>query len=216
MEETPRHQCLIYDGSPAKILTVLASEIKRMLDKRWRCLYLNSSAWVTAMQSHLLRAGVDVPSAIESTSLILTSDQNQLRGNRFDGDALLQVLTDSLNQTTRDGYEGFWASGDISWELGEDQDLQKLLEYEWKLEEYFTTHKNLIIICQYHLDVLPRDVVYHSLYTHPAVFIHPTLSHVNPIYLSTNAPLDPLPVSSEMKNFVQNLCALQPPAEVDE
>jgi hypothetical protein len=41
MEETPRHQCLIYDGSPAKMLPALAAHIKQKLDENIRCLYLN-------------------------------------------------------------------------------------------------------------------------------------------------------------------------------
>ena len=46
MEPMPRHQCIIYEGSPAKYLPGVAQLIKHNLRENTRCLYLNSPPMV--------------------------------------------------------------------------------------------------------------------------------------------------------------------------
>jgi MEDS: MEthanogen/methylotroph, DcmR Sensory domain len=90
-----------------------------------------------------------------------------------------------------EGYEGLWATGDMSWEFGPQKDFSKLLEYETRLEEFFREHPTISGICQYHADTLPREVLSQGLLTHPSIFINETLSRINPHYLqATNSELD--------------------------
>src|SRR5580658_10306380 len=121
MEQTPRHQCLIYDGSPAKMLPAIAAIIKQRLSENQRCFYLNSPAMVAGLRSYLFAAGVDVAHEIEKKSLVLSSGQNHLRNGRFEVDQMLGMLEESLDQALADGYAGLWASGDMSWEMGRDK-----------------------------------------------------------------------------------------------
>lgn len=50
---------------------------------------------------------------------------------------MMQTLADAFSQAMNDGYAGLWASGDMTWEIGGDKDFSRLLEYEWRLEEFF-------------------------------------------------------------------------------
>ena len=210
MEETPRHQCLIYEGSPAKMLPALAAHIKQKLDENYRCLYLNSPTMVAGMRSYLFAAGVDVVYEVAKTSLILTSDQSHLKDGLFDVDQMLRTLEETLNQALGDGYRGLWATGDMTWELGQDKDLEKLLEYEWRLEKIFQKYPTMSGICQYHADTLPRETLCHGLLTHPALFINQTLACVNPHYLPSDAHIQPAVATPELEHTIHNLCAMQP------
>jgi len=210
MEAVPRHQCLIYDGSPAKMLPVIASQVRDKLREKFQCLYLNSPAMVAGMKSYLYVEGVNVSEAVADGSLILSSDASPLKAGQFDVDRMLDMLEDSVNLALNAGYCGLWATGDMSWEMGPDRNLKRLLEYEWKLEQLFGKYPGLSGICQYHADTLPRDLVCHSLLVHPAIFINGTLARTNSSYVPSAAPILPVVSSQELKLKVINLCSLHP------
>jgi len=210
MEAIPRHQCLIYDGSPAKMLTAIGAHIKQQLSGNVRCMYLNSPAMVAGLRSYLFPIGVDVQEEIANGRLILSSDQRQLKDGHFDVDAMLRQLEDAINLALSDGYNGLWATGDMTWELGRDRDLKKLVEYEWKLENLFQKYPRLSGLCQYHFGTLTSATVCNGLVSHPAIFVNQTLARLNPHYLPRHAPTGPIETTGELRLFVQNLCALQP------
>ena len=178
-----RHQCLVYEGSPAVHLPALASLIRQKLKENTRCLYLNSPPMVAGLGSYLFAAGVDVSQEVMKGRLVLSSDQGHLQNGRFDIDRMLQMLTDEVDRALNEGYQGLWASGDMSWEFGPEKDFYKLLEYERRLEELFLKHPTISGICQYHTDTLPPETVQQGLSTHPATFINETLSQLNPNYV---------------------------------
>ena len=183
MKDIARHQCLVYEGSPAAHLPSLVSVIRHKLKENNRCLYLNSPSMVAGLGSYLFAAGVDVSQEVMNGSLILSSDQGHLESGRFDIDRMLQMLAHEVDRALNAGYQGLWATGDMSWEFGPEKDFSKLLEYEWRLEAFFQKCPTISGICQYHMDILPADTVGQGLSTHPAIFINETLSRLNPRYV---------------------------------
>lgn len=95
---------------------------------------------------------------------------------------MLDILNEAAEQATKEGYDGIWATGDMTWEFGPEKDFPKLLEYEWGLEELFSRQPSLSGICQYHTDTLPPEIVKHGLLSHQTIFINETLSRLNPHY----------------------------------
>ena len=183
MQPPSRHQCLIYSGSPARHLPALAALMRRKLEERHRCLYLDSPPMVAGMRSYLSAAGVDVAREVEKGSLVLSSDQGHLVDGHFDVDLMIRSLEEAVQQALNDGYLGLWATGDMTWEFGSRKEMAKLLEYEGKLEDLFRRQPSLCGICQYHVDTLPPEAVGQGLLTHPSLFINETLSRVNPHYV---------------------------------
>jgi hypothetical protein len=184
MGQSARHQCLIYEGSPSRHLPTLAIVICEKLQQNYRCLYLHSEPMVAGMRSYLAATGVDVAYETAKTSLVLSSEPEHLIDGRFDVERMIQSLSDSIDRALYDGYEGLWATGDMTWEFGPEQDFTRLREYEWRLEELFRKRPRLGGICQYHSDTLPREAVRKGLLTHPQLFISETLTIINPHYLS--------------------------------
>lgn len=196
MQPLPRHQCLIYEGAPSRQLTALAAVIGQELKNNHRCLYLNSPVMVAGMRSYLAATGIDVACEVEKGSLVLSSDARHIVNGQFDVDRMMSTLAHALSQALNDGYDGLWATGDMSWEFGMEKNLSKLLEYEWRLEEFFREHPAIGGICQYHAETLPRDILRQGLVAHPCIFVNETLSRINPYYLppdsySSQATLDP-------------------------
>jgi hypothetical protein len=188
---TARHECLIYEGSPEKHLPGLAITIRQKLSENYRCLYLNNARMVDGIKAWLSSLGTDVASEIASQRLVLSSDQAHLQSSdgpgvstgAFDSDLMLKKLEDGLDQALNEGYRGLWATGDMLWELGSEQNLDKLLAYEWQLDELLIKRPELCGICQYHIDVLPRDIIRQGFLAHPTLYLNETLSRANPHYL---------------------------------
>ena len=157
--------------------------IVRSLKTKHRCLYLNSPTMVAGMRSYLAAAGLDVAGAVGSGALMLSSEQNHLVGGRFVPERLLTTLDEAANQALSDGYNGLFATGDMAWEFGREQDFSKLIEYEWGLEELFRRCPTMSGICQYRVDTLPVPAVRDGWFAHRAVFVNQTLSFLNPSYV---------------------------------
>lgn len=201
-----RHQCLMYEGSPSRHLSALASLVGQKLKENFRCLYLNSPVMVAGIRCYLSAAGIDVAHEVGKASLVLSSDQRHLVSGLFDVDRMMCTLEDVLTQALNDGYEGLWASGDMTWELGPQKDFSKLLEYERRLEELFHKHPALSGICQYHADGLPREVLRQGLLTRSSIFVNETLSRINPHYLCPDSSRDQAVKDPELESMIDRLC----------
>ena len=57
----------------------------------------------------------------------------------------------------------------MTWELGNEKNFGKLMEYECGLEQLFQKIPQLSGICQYHRETLPDDIVQQGLFTHQSV-----------------------------------------------
>jgi len=187
--DAPRHQCMIYRGAPSTHLAGIAQILLQRLKVNYRCLYLNSPTMVAGMRSFLAASGLDLKEAVGRGALILSSDQSHLADGKFEIERMIAVLRDALNQALLAGYAGLWASGDMTWEFGNEDNLSKLLEYERRLEEFMEDHPPLCGVCLYHSNSLPLHAIETALTTHPALYVGETFSKLNPLY-SRSAPRD--------------------------
>ena len=177
-----RHQCLIYEGAPSHYLVDVAQTIVDKLHTNHRCLYLNSPAMVAGMRSRLVATGLDLPKFLERRDLILSSDQGHLINGKFVVDEMIALLAEAVQNALADGYAGLWATGDMTWEFGSEKNLEKLREYETRLEELMRKSPALSGICQYHRDTLPANAIQTALEMHSALYVNATLSQLNPNY----------------------------------
>jgi len=210
MEFASRHSCLVYEGSPSKQLPALVTVARERLSQNHRCLYLNSPTMVAGMRSYLAASGIDVAEETARGSLVLTSEQQHLlHGYEFDPQYLIDGLRFALDRALDDGFGGLWATGDMSWEVGPQNDFSKLLEYEWRLEEFLQSNPQMGGICQYRADMLPRKTVRHGVASHASIFINQTLSVINKQYLQreqfSHEAFDRL----ELDGFVNQLVSQQ-------
>jgi hypothetical protein len=206
MPQGSRHQCLVYQGSPAPQLRSLSAVIQQKLQANVRCLYLNSPSMIVGLRSYLFSGGTDVTKEIMDGRLVLTSDTAHLVEGHFNIDQMLCMLQKALDQALEDGCNGLWASGDMSREFGPERDFSQLLEYEWRLEEFLRTHPALSGICQYHADTLPREVLRQGLLTHPSFFINETLSRLNAHYTEHDTIRSSLFNQTALDRTLSSLC----------
>src|SRR5688572_31611054 len=172
--EVSRHKCLIYDGDPSEQLPVVVPLLMNGLNENWRCLYLGSPEAVEMVDSALSTKGVDTKREKDRNALVLSSDRSHLVDGRFDPGSMVDGLCSSIDDALRDGFHGLCATGDMRWELGADENFDRLLEYEARLEQVFR-EKPLRGICQYHRGLVPAQAVQDALVTHRTAYVGDTL-----------------------------------------
>lgn len=178
-----RHKCLIYEGAPSNQLPVVVPLLKEGLHDHWRCLYLGSPEMVQMMDTALQIQGIDTAQKSKEQALILSSDRSHLINGKFDPNAMLDGLEAAIDQAIKDGFVGLCATGDMRWELGDDdKNFETLIDYERKLEEIFH-RKSLMGICQYHRDIVPEAAIKGALLTHRDAYIGDVLNQNNIFYL---------------------------------
>jgi hypothetical protein len=203
-----RHQCMIYDGAPSRVLHELATSLRQNLDAGRRCMYLNSPAMVAGVRSRLYAAGIDAEREIMRGALVLVSDDDHLVDGHFVVDRMIDLLDAAVDGALTDGYAGLFATGDMSWEFGPENDFAKLLEYEWRLEQLFHERPQLSGICQYHRDLLPREAICEGVVSHGSVFVSATLTRLNPHYVQASSPAERQPAAvPELDVAVEDLLA---------
>lgn len=180
--EVSRHKCLIYDGHPSEQLPVVVPLLQDGLQHRWRCLYLGDPDMVRMVDSALTAKGVDTAGEVGRGALMFSSDRSHLSGGAFDPQAMIDGLRALIDGALHDGFEGLCATGDMRWELGDDKNFDRLLEYEARLEQVFR-ELPLRGICQYHRDVLPPRAVTDALLTHRSTYIGAALNRDNLFYI---------------------------------
>jgi MEDS: MEthanogen/methylotroph, DcmR Sensory domain len=179
MQPISRHQCLIHDGSPSQQLRAIAKVARKKLAENHRCIYLNSGPMIDLMRACLRAEGVEVESEIAKGALVLTAELSHLVDGHFSVDAMMEMLATALNQATKDGYKGLWATGDMTWEFGPEQDFSKLMEYECRLEKFMQANPRLCGICQYHVNSLSQHTIRQGILSHGRIFVNETLSLMN-------------------------------------
>jgi signal transduction histidine kinase len=202
--EVSRHKCLIYDGHPSEQLPVVIPLLRDGLRENWRCLYLGSPDMVRMVDDALLANDVDTIRETHRGALVLSSDRNHLSDNKFEPRALIESLSESIDDAVRDGFEGLCATGDMRWELGVDENFDLLLEYEARLDQLFR-EKPLRGICQYHRKVLPQRAVQEALLTHRSTYVNGVLNRDNFYYIPPELLLETRDGSSQGEWMCQQI-----------
>ena len=187
--ETSRHKCLVYDGDPSEQLPVVVPLLVDGLRDNWRCLYLGSPDAVRMIGDALDARGVAVDRERDRGALSLSSDRGHLVDGTFDPVAMVDGLRDGIDDAVRAGYAGLCATGDMRWELGDDRNFDRLVEYEARLEQVFRD-KPLRGICQYHRDILPPRAIRDALVTHRSAYVGDVLDRDNLFYIPPELLLD--------------------------
>jgi signal transduction histidine kinase len=180
--EVSRHKCLIYDGEPSEQLPVVVPLLMDGLRDNWRCLYLGSPDAVRMIDAALGHRGIDTRREQDRSALVLSSDRSHLVDGRFDPDAMIDGLASSVDDAVAAGFRGLCATGDMRWELGADENFDRLLEYEALLERLFRD-KPLTGICQYHRRMLPAEALHDALLTHRSAYVGDVLNKDNLYYI---------------------------------
>lgn len=162
------HLCLIYETREEQF-AALVPFIRIGLERGERCVYIADDNTAAVVLDALAAQGLDVASAVTSGALMMASKrETYLQSGVFDPDLMIRFLHDAAEAAKAAGFAALRATGEMTWALGEDPGVERLMEYEAKLNDFFPKHEALAI-CQYNRTRFPPAAIRDVLRTHPLV-----------------------------------------------
>jgi hypothetical protein len=134
---------------------------------------------------HLRRledGGIDVREATRRGQLeVLGWDEAYLRGDRFDPDAMLDLLESTLVKAKASGFPLTRIVGHMEWALEDRPGVDRLLEYEARVNQVLPKYRDPAV-CTYDLTRFGASVMLDILRTHPVAIIGGALQE-NPFFV---------------------------------
>ena len=108
-------------------------------------------------------------------------EEAYLRGGRFDKEAMITLLEETLRAAKADGFGQTRVWANMEWALGEFPGVEDLVEYETRVN-YLLPKNDDIVVCAYNLTKFGAGVMMDILRTHPLVIIGGFV-HENPFFV---------------------------------
>ncbi len=177
------HIIIISDSEEEELSTVI-SFINIRLNKNEKCIYI-------AKQNRKDRVLKEVKAQIDSAKeylkngqlIILDSKDTYGNHSEFDPDKIIEMLIYECQKALKEGYNGLTITGEISRALKYKNGREKIIEYEWKLNEKLFNNYPVIGLCRYDLNIFDYNLIKTAIELHPYL-IYKNKVHENPYYIS--------------------------------
>jgi hypothetical protein len=176
-----RHICAFFNSLDEQH-RVLRSFIREGIDRGEKALHFVDPARREDHLKRLAEAGIDVERAMASGQLEVWRWQDaQLRGSRFDQDAMLAFIEEVLQSGAAAGYPLTRFLAHMEWALVDKSAIENLVEFETRVN-YVSPKYDDPLICAYDLSKFSSTVVMDIMRTHPVVLIGGVLQE-NPFFV---------------------------------
>ncbi|MCL5105077.1 MAG: MEDS domain-containing protein [Armatimonadetes bacterium] len=197
------HLCLLYETREEQFAAVVPF-MRYGLAKGDRCVYIADENTAAEVLRAMREGGVDVDSALDTGALaVITKREAYLGEGSFDPDAMIMLLRSTTDAAKADGFPALRVTGEMTWALGDEPGVGRLIEYEAKLN-YVLPTCDILAICQYNLRRFPPEIIHDVIYTHPLVIVGGEV-YENFYYIPPDIFLASDRASSEVEYLLSNL-----------
>ena len=200
------HLCLIYESQDQQLAAALAF-MRAGLDAGQRCLYIVDENTADTILEAMADQGMAVDDALRRGALLIRTkrDAYLMRGH-FDPDWMISFLGQAVDQAKADGFTALRVTGEMTWALGPEPGLDRLIEYEAKLNLAFE-RLDCLAICQYNRNRFSPRIIRDIIRTHPLVIYNNLVCH-NFYYVPPGEMLNPDP-QREVSRLLSNIAERQ-------
>ena len=175
-----RHVCSIYEKKSEQLSMAVAFILGGL--ERGETLYIADTNEPEAILTALQRHGIDADAALRSGRLTVSDNRPYLQKGRFVPGEMIQFLADRCRAAqSKSKHSAFRFAGEMTWVLGSAAGVDRLLEYEAKLN-HLLRRRNALCLCQYDRHRFSDDVILGVLRTHPLV-VYGSMMAENPYYI---------------------------------
>ncbi|PLX34683.1 MAG: hypothetical protein C0604_01165 [Clostridiales bacterium] len=200
--DTGDHLVLLYKDE--NIENMVASFIKASLDRNERCMYVKGDTDTEKMLvklSHL----VDSKKAIEEGSLfIMDRSEAYSKDGLFMPDKMVALLQSEAKNAVIDGYSGLSVTGELSWVLDYEDGRERIIEYEWKLNDRVFDDYPVTALCRYNMNRFNPSMIKSIIELHPFIIYDGKINE-NPYYVEPEAYRDNKIEEYEVKSWLKNI-----------
>ncbi len=160
------HLCLIYESREEQFAAIIPF-MRSGLERGEKFIYIADDNTAAAVIAEMKTAGLAVDAALSSGSQVVAGKRKTyLREGFFDPDDMLAFLQRAVDKAKAEGFSALRVTGEMTWVLGGDPGVERLMEYEAKLN-YFFPENDALAICQYNRKRFRPEVIMDVIHTYP-------------------------------------------------
>src|SRR5581483_5528802 len=173
------HLCMPFEDS-VRSPAIIAAFLKDGLDRGECCLYIPHDPASDRVCAALAAAGVDVARARDDGRFVFaTHAESYLQTGSFDPAFMIDFMDETIRRAVASGFTGWRVAGHPTWALGQAPGAERLIEYEARLNEFFSARRACALCC-YDQRLFPPGTLIDVLRTHHGVVLDEQLCRVNP------------------------------------
>ena len=162
------HICLIFE-TLEEWRNIIIPFIITGLMKGQKCIYITDANSNERIRKLVDQEWSNASIAEKSGQLIiLEAKDTYTKDGYFDPDKMIALLTSETNKAISEGYPALRVTGEMTWILQSNLGVEKIFEYEAKLNLFFAENP-CIAICQYNLKEFPIQMIDEIILTHPVL-----------------------------------------------
>lgn len=168
--EVHDHVCMVY-GDRKSQLSAITQFMKIGLRHDEKCICITDEDNTEFVLKQMNMAGINTDYAMDSGSLsVMTKHDSYLKQECFDPDRMIRLIQDTADKAKANGFKALRVIGDASWALDDYPGVERLLEYESKVNSLFENN-DLLAICQYDQTRFSPDLIESMIKIHPCCLL---------------------------------------------
>lgn len=164
------HVCQLY-RTEEEHKGIITHFLRRGLENGEKVLYIVDSHTVETILGYLREDGLDVePYSKRGQLVFLTVSEAYMKEGVFDPDSMSALLESETKRAVSEGYAALRVTGEMTWALRGLSGFKNIIEYEAKLNNFFSNSKCLAL-CQYDMQRFNPVFLLNVLRTHPIAVV---------------------------------------------
>lgn len=201
--EQDNHLVLIYEKTE-EMIKIISSYVMRSLLKNEKCIYVDSDDDKELILESLHNK-IKINKYLEKKQLIfLNKSEAYSEGGEFIPDKMIDLLKKMSIEAVTEGYNGISITGELSWVLKYGDGIQRIIEYEWKLNEEVFGQFPISAICRYQIKHFSDETLINIIQLHPYI-IYKNKVNENPFYLPVEAYKEDEISKYQLETWLKNI-----------
>lgn len=197
------HLVVLYNKEEEAISTVVPY-ITESLKRNERCIYISNEPNKVELE-FLINEVVNIKDAKDKNQLlILRNEEAYSKHGAFNPDKMIEFLIIETKKALDDGFTGLSVSGEISWVLKYADGFDRIMEYEWKLNEYLFSKYPATALCRYNMTAFSNDMIINIIQLHPFISMG-NIVYENPYFLPSIGYLENDVSKYQVETWLKNI-----------
>lgn len=197
------HLCCLYE-TEEEHRTVRTCFLRQGLEQGDKVLYIVDTHTAEAVLSYLRDDGLEIgPYLAQGQLNVFSANEAYTREGIFDPDDMTALLRTETERALSEGYRALRVTGEMTWALRGLPGSERLIEYEAKLNDFFSSSKCLAI-CQYDRRRFDPALLLDVLATHPLAVVGTEIFD-NFYYMPPKDFFGKNPIAARVSHWLDNL-----------
>lgn len=187
-----------------EVIDAVVSYLRAAIERNDRCIYITGDADTNLLKKELsIHHNVD--KLVSNNQLLFWDKEDSYSKNgSFEPDLMVDTLNQLAKEAVSEGFNGLAITGEISWVLNIEQGFEKIIEYEWKINEYVFTHSKISSLCRYNINKFTDEMIINIIEVHPFIVLN-GIVHENPFFIPSEGYLSDNVKKYQVEEMLKNI-----------